>query len=321
MPIISVIVPVYNVEAWLGACVDSILCQTFRDLELILVDDGSPDGCGAICDEYARLDSRVRVIHKTNGGLSSARNAGLDISRGEYVAFIDSDDYVNPCYLESMLRSIQEHEADLALCSVEKFWDDPSRVEYYHQPDKCLGHEQAVALMVDSLWYHMIACNKLYRRSLFDDLRFPEGYIHEDEALFHHIIARCARIVSVSGALYRYRQISGSIMHQGCNIQKSDKLTALSDRIAFAHRHHWQDVITATVPKFYHIFWLYYSPLSRTAENEKYFRRMEASLKKVLPHILREKTIPLHHKLYMVMIRVHPGLYGAFRTIISKFSA
>lgn len=109
MPTISVIVPVYNVEPYLRQCVDSILGQTFRDFELILVDDGSPDGCPAICDEYAKMDSRVKVIHKENGGLSSARNAGLDVAKGKYIAFVDSDDWIHPEMSETMQNRMQQH--------------------------------------------------------------------------------------------------------------------------------------------------------------------------------------------------------------------
>ena len=116
MPKVSVIVPVYNVEAFLPACIDSILAQTMKDLSLILIDDGSPDNCGKLCDDYAAIDQRIRVIHKKNGGLSDARNAGMAIASGDYLAFIDSDDLVAPAYLESLLRGLEENRADICEC-------------------------------------------------------------------------------------------------------------------------------------------------------------------------------------------------------------
>ena len=318
---ISVIVPVYKVEPWLGECVDSILGQTFRDFELILVDDGSPDNCPAICDEYARADSRVRVIHKENGGLSSARNAGLDMARGEYISFVDSDDWIHPEMLETMVSKLRQTDSDMAICGVESVYTDGASPVAHPLTDAVLSQEEMVDNLATQAWYYIVAWNKVYRRKIFETLRYPEGYIHEDAAVIHRVIGACWRFVLIETPFYFYRQTSGSIMRQDISIQRSDNLTALADRLHYACQKKWENVSAITAKRYVHMFFDYYFRFPRTAENEKYFRRMEASLKTALPHLLRAGNVSLSHKVYLIMIRVHPGLYGAFRTIISKFSA
>lgn len=313
---VSIIVPIYNVEPYLRQCVDSILGQTFRDFELILVDDGSPDGCPAICDEYAEKDPRVRVIHKENGGLSSARNAGLDIAQGEYIAFVDSDDWVQPGYLERLLDAIQNNGADMAMCGVEKFWPEESRAEQFPLSNQILAYGESVSLLVSSAWYHAVAWNKLYSKRLFDKLRFPDGYLHEDEAIFHHIIHQCNQVAMIEDVLYHYRQTAGSIMHQVYRIQRSDKLTAMADRIAFAYKENWADVYSFTSAKYVEMFFDYYFRFPRTEENKKYFCRMEKSLRFALPYILRCKEVSLAHKIYLSMIRINPKIYSSLKQLL-----
>ena len=182
MALVSVIVPVYKVEAYLCRCVDSILEQTFEDLELILVDDGSPDRSGTICDEYVRQDSRVHVIHQKNGGLSAARNAALDWladnSDSQWVTFVDSDDWIHPQMLETLLRHAQSGQIKVAVCGYQETaeWNrefepaDPEGI-LWNPEDYFLEHNTNA----------VIACAKLYHRSCFSDLRYPVGRIHEDE--------------------------------------------------------------------------------------------------------------------------------------------
>lgn len=318
MPTISVIVPVYKVEPYLRQCVDSILGQTFRNFELILVDDGSPDGCPAICDEYAQHDSRVRVIHKENGGLSSARNAGLDVARGEYIAFVDSDDWIDPNYLEHLLFALQSDHADMAMCSVEKFWDNPQRIEQYLLSRELLSHDSAISLMTMGIWYHMIACNKLYRKPLFSDIRFPVGYLHEDEAVIHRILAKCQLVAIVKEPVYHYRQNANSIMHQSFQIQKSDKLSALSDRIVLAFHKKWSEVFSVTSSKYVMMFFDMYFCFPKADDNIIYFLRMEDSLKKALPYILRSPSVSLRHKIYLTVIRINPQVYLTIKKMLKS---
>lgn len=323
MPAISVIVPVYKVEPWLRECVDSILGQTFRDLELILVDDGSPDNCPAICDEYACADSRVRVIHKENGGLSSARNAGLDIARGEYITFVDSDDWIAADMLETLYRLIRDTGAELAIGNLVKCLDG-KRLAEDTSPlrDECFDRDGLVKKLTGvQAWRYIIACSKLYHRSLFDGLRFPEGFIHEDEATIHRFAARCTTIATTTHVVYHYRMAEDSIMRRTFNIHRTDLLTALADRIRFASARNWTELCDRAAAKYVELFFDYYFRFPRTPENEKYFRRMEHSLRMALPHLLRCRQISLRHKVYLSTIRVHPGLFLFLRKTRSMFKS
>lgn len=146
--LISIIVPVYNVEPYLEQCIDSILNQSFRDFELILVDDGSPDRCGEICDRYAAADDRIRVIHQKNGGVSAARNAGMEVSKGKYIVFVDSDDMVHPLYLEHLYKAIQKHNADISMCWFSRFEKNPTYDENQAYAEKrILSGREACSLI------------------------------------------------------------------------------------------------------------------------------------------------------------------------------
>ena len=200
MPEISVIVPVYKVQEFLPACLGSLAAQTFRDFELILVDDGSPDGCGAICDAWAGRDGRVRVLHKQNGGLSSARNAGLKIARGRYIAFVDADDLVLPDYLETLYTAIRRDRADLAIGAVEDVDasgapQQPPALTGPVRPGMSTGRALLPFLYSPQATYYTVAWNKLYAARLWEGLRYPEGRNNEDDAVAHRLLLASRRAV------------------------------------------------------------------------------------------------------------------------------
>lgn len=236
MPTVSVIVPVYKVEPWLRRCVDSVLTQTFADFELVLVDDGSPDNCGAICDEYAEKDSRVHVIHQKNGGLSAARNAGIDAAQGEYLSFIDSDDLVRPQMLERMLQAIETSDADLCICHLQSFSQE-TELENLSTPQSSpviLDNRSAcLRLYEDQGGIYTVACAKLYQRELFRDLRFPVGMLHEDEATTYQALYHARAVVVLPEAYYYYRQNPNSIMGSKFSVRRFDALKALHERREF----------------------------------------------------------------------------------------
>ncbi|MDO5311667.1 MAG: glycosyltransferase family 2 protein, partial [Clostridia bacterium] len=180
-PLISVIIPVYKVEDYLPACVESVLSQTYSNTEIILVDDGSPDNCPRMCTAFAESDSRIRVIHKENGGLSSARNAGIDAARGEFLAFLDSDDLWSPWFLERLYRAITETNADFAVCLFRRFQGKPDVVPALPADHLCFSQRDAYECLFDHHNVNMVvAWNKLYRARLFDKIRYPVGKLHED---------------------------------------------------------------------------------------------------------------------------------------------
>lgn len=237
---ISVIVPIYNTEAWLRDCVDSILSQQFTGLfEVILVDDGSPDGSPAICDEYAAKDSRVRVIHQENEGLSGARNAGIDDAKGRYFAFVDSDDVLCPGYLQKLYDACEKHDAYLAICAVEDVLENgesqnpvrctiPSRTGVYR------GKDLLNDFYAPNGTYFTVAWNKLYRAEVWKLLHYPVGRLHEDDFVAHRIFWLCDKVVCLDDVLYRYRLRNGSICRGSSTRPEAfDAVDGLADRYRF----------------------------------------------------------------------------------------
>lgn len=219
--LISVIIPIYKVEEYLDECISSVVNQTYKNLEIILVDDGSPDNCPAMCDDWAKKDERIRIVHKTNGGLSDARNAGIDVASGEYIAFVDSDDYIKPDMLEKIYAAIRREDADIAVCGIlscegekETAWGCRSVVG---------TSEQILAMLYDDAAYPVSAWNKLYRRSCWKEMRFPVGKTCEDAFTTYQLVHNAKRIVMIPEALYCYRIRPGSIMTSSFSPKKMDE--------------------------------------------------------------------------------------------------
>lgn len=211
-PLISIIVPVYNVAEYLPECVNSIINQTYKNLEIILVDDGSTDACPDICDGYAKRDSRIRVIHKKNGGLSDARNAGLDICTGEWIGFVDSDDYIANDMYEKLYGSAVEAQADVSVCQSIKNKNGKLLYSNYKRGTEILySKEDMINRMFCGGVQTIAVCLKLYRKHVFSDLRFPVGKTNEDAFVILSIIDKTAQMVIIPSALYYYRIRIGSI--------------------------------------------------------------------------------------------------------------
>lgn len=227
--LISIIVPVYKVEKYLEKCVNSILEQSYHNLEIILVDDGSPDKCGKICDEYQKKDSRIKVIHKKNGGLSDARNAGIRMALGQYLGFVDSDDYIAPDMYEHLFSIMKERNADIGVCnacvvsenSLPEFTDDLQPVVF--ENNECLK-----AMICDKL-FTVNTWNKLYKRHVFDEIEFPVGKLYEDLATTYKLIEKANKIVVSKARKYAYVQRDGSIMNQTAFKMKTDKIDIVEE--------------------------------------------------------------------------------------------
>lgn len=230
MPAISVIIPVYKVEPYLDACVASVTAQTFSDLEILLVDDGSPDSCPALCDAWAQKDPRVRVIHRKNGGLSAARNTGIDAATGQFLAFVDSDDLLEPDTLRRAYEAQRQHDADLVVFNL-CFADENGKA--MKEPDFSVFQDEI--LTPESYWdryyavvgpcrnYYEISCNKLYKRELFCTLRYRLNKRFEDAFLLPELLDRCKKIACISYQGYIYIQRNGSIMSQGSSLNYLDR--------------------------------------------------------------------------------------------------
>lgn len=239
---ISVIVPVYNVEPYLRECIDSILAQTYTDFELILVDDGSPDKCGEICDEYAAKDSRIRVIHQENGGLSAARNAGLDIAQGEYVTFVDSDDFVAPNYLAVLYQMIDKTGADVSTCD---YTSDFSTRYVTDEADYVVlaGTDACAQPYLYNGEIKINACGKIYSRYLWQNVRFPLGKIHEDQAVVPIVLYKAKKVAASRVQIYYYRIAEGSIMHKPFSLKRYDDVEAIDKCIVFFAERGESDIV------------------------------------------------------------------------------
>lgn len=233
-PLISVIVAAYKIEQYLGTCIESIQKQTYSNLEIIIVNDGSPDHCHEIATAYAEKDNRIIVLDKENGGLSDARNAGLDVAKGEYIVIVDGDDSISPEMIQVMYDKITEQHADLCICNIQIVDEQYKPIEQMALSkikDEVLCQDEMYERIVQSPnWFYVVAWNKLYKREIFEKVRYKKGKIHEDELAIHHILGCCDRIVTVENRLYNYVQRNNSITHNGYKVQQLDIVEAFADR-------------------------------------------------------------------------------------------
>ena len=244
--LISIVIPVYKVEKYLNKCVQSVVNQTYQNIEIILVDDGSPDLCPKICDDWEKKDSRIRVIHKKNGGLSDARNVGVRASKGQFIGFVDSDDYIEETMYEELYRAIKSANAEVAICDYEAITEEgivlksesPIKYEMFSKieaEEKLIGAGQ---------WYYVTAWNKLYSRYILEEIEFPVGKIHEDEFVVHEVFWKCNRIVSIDRKLYKYVQRAGSITSGANGIRSLDMVEAFCERLLFYREHELRECVS-----------------------------------------------------------------------------
>ena len=315
-PLISVIVPVYRVEKYLERCVKSILSQTYKNLEVILVDDGSPDQCPAICDACAEKDARVKVIHQENKGLSGARNAGIDAASGEYLAFVDSDDYVSPHFIEELYQLLQDTGCAIGQCrfsyvkgdglveegdSAFRIYRGESLMEQLYGPE-----EKATCFVV--------AWNKLYRAELFKDtgIRYPEGRIHEDEATTYRLFHEAKKLAFLDRALYGYYTENGGIITSVFSAKRLQWLTAHEERIAFFKKNGYEKLLPAAYRKLCDACITFYF---RCTEQVKDAEELKKELRKRLETYRANgaawiAALPLKTRMGYELFSMSPGLYA-----------
>ena len=250
----------YKVEPYLRRCIDSILAQTFTDFELILVDDGSPDKSGEICDEYAMKDSRIRVIHKLNGGLSEARNYGIDSAKGKYLCFIDSDDFVHNQYLEILYNTLKSSGADMSICEYSIYRDSDilnpkkygDKIQYEEFNDNYLYDDH----FLNNKWVNLVcAWNKLYQRELFEQIRYPVGKVHEDNFTYYKLIDKAKKVVYTEEKLYYYYMSENSISRSGFSDKRLHILQAYQEQIEYFIERKKQRMIEISFEQY--IYWIW----------------------------------------------------------------
>ncbi len=210
-PLISIIVPVYKVELYLSRCVDSLIAQTYKNIEILLVDDGSPDNCPILCDEYAERDGRIRVIHKRNGGLSSARNAGIDAANGDYIAFVDSDDWVEPQTYSDMIELLINKKLDIVCCEISRLSNvgEIERYRFYDTGTVMTGSDVAKEILLDRIGSHVV--KGLYKRNCWDEIRFPIGLLYEDIYVTYKVFDKAKAVGFISEPYYKYWENNAGI--------------------------------------------------------------------------------------------------------------
>lgn len=235
---ISVIIPVYNVESCLERCVNSVLRQTYKQLEIILVDDGSSDHCGEICDSFARQDARIHVIHQENKGLSGARNSGLSVCSGDYVAFLDSDDWIAPEMYDRLHYLCEEYNADIAECAYLSVYSNRMEAETASKCDIVVcGSNESIRLM--HMWknFRSVVWNKLFRKSVVEGILFPQGRIHEDEFTTWKYFLRAEKVVSVDCCMMYYNRTRADSITSGLKENSLDGVDAFAERWEYFHNH------------------------------------------------------------------------------------
>lgn len=310
---ISVIVPIYRVEKFLPQCIESVLNQTFTDFELILVDDGSPDRCPAICDEAAERDARVRVIHQANAGLSAARNAGIEAAHGAWLSFVDSDDYIAPHFCEKLYQTAQRTNADCVMCSVQNVDESGKLIDsaLMRVADEVkTGREVLRKIGRDDVTPYLTAWNKLYRRKLFNTLRYPAGRQNEDVFVFAELFCQVQRAVCVAEPLYFYRKRIGSIMNSVVTLRNLDEMWAYVNCFEHLQQDDEESILKETEKRvFAKLTGVYY----RVTEEDRYSNKMKQAKKaqwNIAMRLMKQGRLDLRSLARTLLFQALPGVYG-----------
>ncbi len=314
-PLISVIVPVYKVEQYLDKCVESIVNQTYRNLEIILVDDGSPDNCPAMCDGWAKRDYRIKVIHKANGGLSDARNAGIAVALGEFIGFVDSDDWIEKSFFECLHKAIIRTGADVAECATAFDAEDGKLLRIRKEASaSLLEREEALCRLVLEDGVYQTVWNKLYKREIVREVAFISRKCNEDEFWTYQVFDRGKRLAIVEDTLYHYLQRGTSIIGIGYNLQRLDGLEARFQRMEYLQK--YDELAKLTCQQFMlDCMWHLQCALCFLKGQEQYIARESIlSFKERTPKVKRrELTLNRKYKVWYFMFNSVPVLAAKIR--------
>ena len=312
-PEISIIVPVYKVEKYLNECIDSILAQTFTDFELILVDDGSPDNCPALCDAAAEKDSRIRVIHQQNKGLSGARNAGIEIARGNWLSFIDSDDSIDRTFCEKLYHAVKKYGTKMAVSNILYLEADGSVSVYKDLPlrDEVLTREEYAHRIRSTPLVH--ATTKLYSRDIFETFRFPVGKLYEDACILPDLLEKITETVCVAEPLYHYRINPASIMHRKVTLKNLEEVHANYALFQYTMKYRKYDeaCLQYTVTK--RIFRKLKRKLSQEERKSEQVQQAAACVAKAKDELSRAGGFTLRNQLETALCILNPKWFFAYK--------
>ena len=307
MDLISVIVPVYNVSNYLKECVDSIINQSYKNIEILLIDDGSTDDSGKICDKYAKKDKRIKVFHKENGGLSDARNVGLDNCSGEYICFIDSDDFVTNNYVELLYAAIKENSTLLSQCGFSRYNNGLSGDNVCYDNNKVINKDD---FFYDNFTKHQIdntvVWNKLYSKKLLGKIRFEKGKIHEDEFFTYKIIDKVDRISIISDCLYMYRVNESSITRRKYNVNRLAVLDAFMEKEVYFKNKGDERIYKEFINVYAELLLEHYSLVKKFLKDKKIEKRIISDFKKMYkPSKIKYKKM----KIKTALFYISPSIY------------
>lgn len=308
---ISVIIPVYKVEKYLDRCIRSVVDQTYKNLEIIIVDDGSPDRCGIICDEWAKKDKRIKIIHKENGGLSDARNAGLDIASGEYICFVDSDDYIHSEMYQRLYEKTKQYNADITICGFYRVSDPDGEIICCERTfgDGLIDKKDALKYLCRHSSY-LAVWNKLYKRSLFHDLRFPKKKLEEDVFVMPRLYDKSEIILSVPDSYYYYVMTANSISRCVKTVKNLDGVEGYYNMLLFCENKGYTCLLNEISAKMIDNYMWNRNQISRIMPNEK--KRLSEIKSMIRYGYLRyRRNIRIAQVLYVESLPVYNSLISA----------
>lgn len=318
---VSIIVPIYNVAPYLAHCIESILAQTYDDLQVILVDDGSTDGGGAICDHFATQDSRIVVHHQVNQGVSTARNKGLELAQGEYLMFVDSDDYVAPQLIEHLLRLLTEYKADIAMCVPMRTQKQNNEYTECVEKLEILNNMNILSkLYCDQYTFcedyatYISPVAKIYKKELFNNLKFPVGRFYEDGAIMFIPLHRAKSIVVTNQQMYFYYQRSGSTSRKPFDATKLDRLTAFEDQMSYYKEHGLTKLHYYAMNTYLNMFSEFYWSSGQAGNLDKFGPYLKKRFRKEW-RIYRRKYYFTPERWLELEEFSHPQIVGIYRKI------
>lgn len=320
-PLISIIIPIYNVEKYLEPCINSVINQTYTNLEIILVNDGSTDHSSYIINKYIKKDSRIKVINKNNGGLSDARNAGIDIATGEYIGFIDSDDLITNNYFETLYGLLNNYGADISICNFTPFNDNKKNFNNSPLDVQLIEYTniQALEQYFDEYYIQMVvAWGKLYKKDFFKNIRFPIGKMREDEFTTYKLLYKANKIVFTTECLYYYLQREDSIMGPSFSLKRElNFLEALNERYLFYEQKGLKILQKKTIRWYFNEIVAIYSELIKGTGNRSELLKLKRKAKDLYKIILQDKFSIVFRIYYFMFLKI-PNITIFLHKVYSK---
>lgn len=319
--LISVVLPIYNVEKYLKECIESVIAQTYSYIEIILVDDGSKDSSAQICDSYKEKDKRIRVIHKSNGGLSDARNTGLKHAKGNYICFIDSDDYVHEKYIEELYNLIKKNDAQIAICNFQRISENGQAISEEKLISDVKTSDEILEKLNSKDLYpaSIVAWNKLYDIKLFKNILYPVGKLHEDEYTTYKLYYISNKIAITSRVLYYYRTVQTSIMNKSFNKKRLDILGALEERMQFFKENHKDKLYELALIQYETVLMIHYMNCKKyLKDSEEIQEELLNKYRKNYKDVLKSKHCSKIDKIKFKLAYKSPILYYIIKKILKN---